>query len=98
MPEHVRLDYVRKCQSLLDNIAEARSEGRKFIYLDEINFTKRSVVLREWSGKNSNLTIDQQEIYIGYRSVIASMSEEAGMNHVRIQAKAIDSSDFIEYL
>ena len=75
-----------------------KSEDRKLVYLDEINFSKRSVVLREWSAKNSNLAIDQEQIYVGYRSVIASMSEDTGMIHIRIQDRAVDSSDFIEYL
>ena len=58
MPEHVRVDYTQRCQNLLNEIDQVKSEGRKFVYLDEINFTKRSIMLREWSGKNSNLAID----------------------------------------
>ena len=47
-------------------------------------FTKRSVCLREYSGKNTNLTIDQEEIYVGYRAVIATMTAERGILHIRI--------------
>ena len=72
-----------------------KAEGRKFIYLDEINFTKRSISLREWSGKNINLTIDNEDIYVGYRSVIASMTEEDGILHISIQDSAVNSEDFI---
>ena len=35
---------------------------------------------------------------MGYRSVIAAMSEEDGIHHVRIQDQAVDSFDFVEYL
>ena len=79
MPLHVRSDYTERCKHLLGEIQRAKLEGRKIVYLDEINFTKRSVALREWSANNSNLTVDQQEIYTGYRSVIACMSEEDGI-------------------
>ena len=72
-----------------------KAEGRKFIYLDENNFTKRSISLREWSGKNINLTIDNEDIYVGYRSVIASMTEEDGILHISIQDSAVNSEDFI---
>ena len=58
--------------------------GRKIVYLDEVNFTKRSVSLREWSQKNSNLIIDHSDIYVGYRSAIASMTEENGIRAVTI--------------
>ena len=57
MPEHVLADYTQRCRNLLNEIDKVKSEGLKIIYLDEINFTKRSVALREWAGKNSNLTI-----------------------------------------
>lgn len=68
------------------------------MFLDEINFTKRSLVQREWSGKNSNLTVDQEDVYIGYRSVIATMTEEEGIKHVRILPEAVASTHFIDYL
>jgi len=61
-----------------------KRENKKIVYLDEINFTKRSVSLREWSQKNSNLTIDQRDIYIGYRSVIASMTMVNGIGSLQI--------------
>jgi len=68
------------------------------VYLDEIMFTKRSITLREYSRKNTNLTIDQEEIYVGYRACIASMTEQQGMLHIRIQEKGVNAQDFIEYL
>ena len=64
---------------MLEEITQARDEGRLIIYLDEINFSKRSLVMREYSGKNTNLSVDQKEVYDGYRSVIACMTEEDGI-------------------
>ncbi len=61
------------------------------MYLDEINFTKRSVTLREWSRKNTNLTIDNEDIYVGYRSVIAAMTEEDGILMISIYERAVNS-------
>lgn len=98
MPPHILANYRRRCLSLQIEIDILRQEGRQFVYLDEINFTKRSVSLREWSATNSNLTIDQKDIFVGYRSVIACMTEEDGFIHIMIQDGAIDSSDFIRYL
>ena len=64
---------------MLEELTQARNEDRLIVYLDEINFTKRSLLLREWSGRNTNLTVDQKEVYDGYRSVIACMTEEHGI-------------------
>ena len=71
-----------------------REENRKIVYLDEVNFTKRSISLKEWSQKNSNLTIDQQDIYVGYKSVIASITEVEGIGYRRVHSQAITSEDF----
>ena len=77
---------------------EAKAEERVIIYLDELNFTKRSLLTREWSSKNSNLSVDQEEVYVGYRSVIASMTEEKGIDHLQLHMEAINADDFIVYL
>ncbi len=83
---------------LLNEIEQVKRESRLIVYLDEINFTKRSLKLREWSGKNSNLTVDQKEVYVGYRSVIASMTEEMGIGLILIYEQAITGVDFAYYL
>jgi len=98
MPLRSRTNFVQNCQLLLNEIAQAKREGRQLVYLDEINFTKRSLKLREWSGRNSNLTVDQKEVYVGYRSVIASMTEETGIGLVMIYEQAITGADFAYYL
>ena len=54
--------------------------------------------MREWSGRNSNLTIDQREIHVGYRSVIASMTEANGIDLCTIYGQAINAETFVEYL
>ena len=75
-----------------------REENVKIVYLDEINFTKRSISLREWSGKNSNLAIDQKDIMVGYRSVIASITEQEGVGLCQVYFQAITGKDFADYL
>ena len=61
-------------------------------------FTKKSIKAREWSGKNTNLSIDQKDIYSGFRSVISGMSEERGFEHTHILPSYTNSEGFIEYL
>lgn len=68
------------------------------LYLDEINFTKRSFLGRDWSAKKTNLAVDQKQIYTGYTSVIASMSAESGIELLVILSEAIDAEDFEDYL
>ena len=84
MPYTARKDFTQNCRNLIDHIDQAKVQGRLIIYLDEINFTKRSLKLREWSMKNSNLTVDQEEVYVGYRSVIAAMTERKSIGLIKI--------------
>ena len=58
MPQNIRADFQQRCRNLLQELTKVKNEKRKLVYLDEINFTKRSITLREWSAKNSNLAID----------------------------------------
>ena len=66
--------------------------------MDEVCFSKRSLKLREWSTKNTNLTVEQKDVYVGYRSVIASMTEESGIGLIKILDQVGDSEDMCEYL
>ena len=95
MPVNSQLRFQQNCRDLLTKLEEMQRADKKIIYLDEINFTKRSLCLREWSRKNSNLTVDQEEVYRGYKSVIASMTAENGMGCISVYPKAIKSVDFI---
>jgi hypothetical protein len=98
MPQKTRQNFVQHCRSLVEDIEQAKREGRLIIYMDEINFTKRSLKLREWSTKNTNLTVDQKDVYVGYRSVIASMTEENGIGLIKIHEQACCSEDIRDYL
>lgn len=68
------------------------------VYLDEVNFTKLSFKGKEWSAKNTNLTVDQTDIYTGYRSVVATMTEEWGLELNTIYDKAVKAPAFIKFL
>jgi hypothetical protein len=93
-----RADYKGKCRAMERAIIKAREERRTIIYLDEICFTKLSLPNREWSKKNSNLTVEQEDVYQGYRAVLVSMTEGRGIENLRISDHAFDGEDFLEYL
>ena len=90
MPLNARQNFKQSCQNLLSKLQKMQEEDRKIIFLDEINFTKRSLTLREWSHKSSNLTVDQKDVYTGYKSVIASMTAENGLSSIEVHSQAIN--------
>ena len=74
---------------MLDYLSQAEVEKRKIIYLDEIMFTKRTWLDKAYSHKFTNLAVNQEDIYTGYRSVIAALSEEKGVEHLFIDIRPI---------
>ena len=68
------------------------------MYLDETNFTKLAFQSKDWSCCRENQHVDQRDIYTGYRSVIATISEEKGIELVKIYRTAVTSETFIKYL
>ena len=98
LPPALRQKYAEKCSELLAELEWAENEGLTVVFLDEINFTKLSLARTEWSAKNSNLSVDQQEMYQGYRSVIATMTAERGMGLCLIHMQAVDADDFVAFL
>ena len=97
-PSHIRDNLEEsKCKKLAE-INAAVAEGRKILWLDELNFTKRTLQSREWSAKNSNLAIDQEQVYQGYKSVIVTVSRESGLEHYDIYDSAITQEEFADHL
>ena len=83
---------------MVEDIEQAKQEGRLIVYIDEILFSKRAIKLREWAQKNSNLTVNQEDVYVGFRSVIAAMTEESGIGLIKIHEHACTGEDFRDYL
>ena len=98
MPLSARKKFVSRCGTMLAGIAQAKAEGRLIVYLDEVNFTKRSLYTCDYACKNSNLTVNQEDIYIGYRSVIAAITEDGGVDLCLTYTQAVTGADFINYL
>ena len=65
---------------------QARREGRLLVFADEICFTKRAIKLCEWSAKNTNLTVEQEDVYVSYRTAIAAMTAENGILLAQIRS------------
>lgn len=54
--------------------------------------------MTEWSGRFSNLTIDQDEVYAGFRTVIASMSGDTGVGLLHINTEITNQENFMDFL
>ena len=98
MPEAQMKTFQERCVTVYAQLRQVQYQQRSILYLDEICFTKLSFQGKDWSGKNTNLAVDQRDIYTGYHVVIAAISEEKGVDQIMIYSAAIKANDFIEYL
>ena len=69
---------------------KAEQERRKIIYLDEIVFSKKTLLYRTFSHRYTNMAVNQERLYSSYLTAIASVSEEKGVEHIQIKGTAID--------
>ena len=79
----------------LKNFAE---QGYEIIYLDEVMFTSKTHITRAWSPKNINFSIDQKKLNHKALAVIAAISENGGLEHLKIFRKSVDQDKFVEWL
>ena len=84
MPESTRRDFVQRCVNLLHELNTVKQQGLRIIYVDETLFGKRSLVQRDWAKKNSNLTVNQEDVCQNYRNVVAAITEDGGVFHTMI--------------
>ena len=66
---------------------------RRDTFFETINQTPRV-----GEEKNSNLTVNQEDVYVGFRSVITGMTEEHGIGLIKIHEQACTGEDFRDYL
>ena len=98
MTQRVRRNFVENCQRLLAEMEQAKRDGCIVVFADETLFTKRAMKQREWSAKNTNLTADQEDVYVGYRAALASMTAEKGMLVVHVYEHPVKEPEFCAHL
>ena len=98
LPPNTQDKFEFQRSELIEKLDLLQSKKMKFVYLDETNFTKLAFQSKDWSHCRENQHVDQRDIYTGYRSVIASISEEKGIELIKIYRTAVMSDIFIKYL
>ena len=81
-------------QKLLYDIDEAEKQDRKFIYVDELVFTKQTLLRKAYSHRFTNLAVNQLDVYTGYHCAVVAVSTEKGLEHALISDSAINQGDF----
>ena len=68
------------------------------VYLDETVFSKSTIPKREWSNFKQQLKISHDALFVGFRTVIAAVSEEDGLVYTESEEQVTNSDRFLPYI
>ena len=85
-------------EELVKQISMAEKAKRKFVYVDEVFFSKSTVMYKAYSHRLTNLAVDQEKIYLKWHIVIAGVSEEKGVEHLCLLDESINQENFKDFL
>lgn len=74
---------------------QAIAQDVTIVYLDEVCFTTRSIMSRDYSNVGTNIEINPQHINIKTTAVIAAISEQHGMLMHECFEKSVNQDKFI---
>ena len=83
---------------ILNSMSQAKNENVPLLFLDEIAFTKRTFLTKTWSPRGIHFIVDQNQVYAGFRTTIATVSPEMGVVYLSTKEKITDSSRFLPYI
>ena len=84
--------------AILTKLREARGSDKPVLYLDEVVFTKRSLMTKTWSPRGIHFTIDQSQVFAGFRTAIVAVSPERGVVHFESEEQATCSERFNPFI
>ena len=79
-------------------LANAKRDGYRVIYLDETHFTRNKVPELEWALPKENVTIDPAKNVEPCLSMLAAISKDKGLEHSKIYEKSVNLKKFKEWL
>lgn len=89
---------VAKLEVLKRDVRVCLEAGRRILFTDECLFSFGTMARKAFAPKGSNITLDQSKIRPTTIALVASVSEEKGLEHFAMFRRAVNSDSFIEFL
>ena len=77
---------------------EAIAKKMTIVFIDEVMFTTRAIMTREYSNRGSNIEVNPQDFNIKTTAVIAAISEEHGILSSECYDRSVNTDKFILWL
>ena len=79
-------------------LAKAKRDGYRIIYLDETVFTRKTLAASEWALPKENVTVDVAKIDEPCLALLAAISKEKGREYYRTYPRSVNVQKFKEWL
>ena len=79
-------------------LAKAKRDGYRIIYLDETVFTRKTLAASEWALPGENVTVDVANIDEPCLALLAAISKEKGREYSQTYPRSVNVQKFKEWL
>ena len=79
-------------------LAKAKKDGYRIIYIDETMFTRATVPKAEYCLPKQNMTVDTAKLDEPTLALLAGISKERGVEHYRTFDRSVNIPKFKEYI
>ena len=90
VPPHRAFLIPEMSKQALAELEQAKKEKRLIYFLDEVMFTKHTLLKRDWNSRGNSTIVSQKEAFTSYTAVIATMTEEHGIGLLHLQKKGVN--------
>ena len=99
--EAANIDEAERSRDLAKmkrQLAKAKRDNFRIIYIDETMFTRKTVADTEWALPGQNVSVDTKMLDEPTLALLSGISKEHGQEHFKIFLKSVDIPKFGEYL
>ena len=79
-------------------LAKARKDGCRIIYIDECMFTRSTLPKTEWTLPKNNMNVDLDMLKEPTLALLHGISKEKGNEYFRVFEKSVDTVKFKQYI
>ena len=97
-PNLDEVERQRELARMKRQLAKAKKENYRVVYLDEICFTRKTIPDTEWALPGQNVSVNTKMLDEPTLAVLSGISKERGQEHFKIFHKSVNVKKFKEYL
>ena len=79
-------------------LAKAKKDGYRVVYIDETMFTRKTCPDKEWCLPNQNMAVDLAKLEEPTLALLCGVSKEKGVEHFQVFEHSVNVDKFTEYL